>query len=139
MSQNPTIDTPSNSMAAAAAVPLGELNFILVHVERVADVHDFYVRTLGMTVLGDSPDFLTVTAPGGGATLAIGQGETPAGASRTEPIELWWQVPDTDALHTALTARGVRIVHEPKDEPFGRTVSFADPVGNVLNAYQPQR
>jgi predicted enzyme related to lactoylglutathione lyase len=115
---------------------LGELNFVVLHVPSLTDVRTFYVETLGMTALAESPTFLTLGQPGAGAQLGIQQGDfTPGTAS----VELWWQVQDADALHQALAARGVRIVQPPKDEPFGRTVMFDDPVGNTLRAYQPPK
>ena len=51
---------------------------------------------------------------------------------------LWWQVDDIDALRARLVGQGVRISAEPQDEPFGRTLSFADPEGNILSAFQPK-
>jgi predicted enzyme related to lactoylglutathione lyase len=126
------------SQTSGSTTPLvGELNFVMLHVASVAEVRDFYVEKLGMNVLDENPGFVMLRGLGhGGASLGIGQGEPAAGAT---PIELWWQVEDADALHAALVERGVRIVQAPKDEPFGRSVAFSDPAGNVLYAYQPPR
>jgi predicted enzyme related to lactoylglutathione lyase len=124
----------SESMSEAL---LGDLNFVMLHVRRMADVSDFYVETLGMRVLDENPAFVMLGSPsGGGAVLGIGLGEAAAGTAATE---LWWQVEDTDALHAKLVERGVTIVQPPRDEPFGRALEFADPAGNVLRVYQPSR
>lgn len=115
---------------------LGELGFILVHVPDVAAARRFYVEQLGMRLETDSPGFLTFARPdGAGATFAVGQAEA-AQANALAP-ELWWVVRDVDALQAALLARDVPIISPPKDEPFGRTLSFSDPAGNTLNVYRP--
>ncbi|WP_067502384.1 VOC family protein [Actinoplanes sp. TFC3] len=44
-------------------------------------------------------------------------------------VALWLHAPDSQALHDALEAAGVRIVSAPIDGPFGRTFTFADPDG----------
>ena len=90
---------------------------------------------LGLTIEHETPIFLIVQpVDAQGTSLGIGIGEP----SATGP-ELWWRVDDTDALHAALVAKGVRITAEPKDEPFGRSLSFADPAGNILHAFQQPR
>jgi catechol 2,3-dioxygenase-like lactoylglutathione lyase family enzyme len=114
---------------------LGELGFIFLEVPDIKAARAFYVDTLGMVLEDETPAFLQVGRPGGaGATLGIGLGET----SRALPGVVWWVVNDTDAVHAALVERGVRIVSAPQDMPFGRTCSFADPAGNILNIYKPR-
>lgn len=114
---------------------LGQLGFIFLEVNDLQAARRFYVETLGMEIEDESPAFLQLARPGGaGATLGIGIGET----SHALPEVVWWVVEDTDAVHAALVARGVRIVSEPADRPFGRICSFADPAGNILNIYKPR-
>jgi predicted enzyme related to lactoylglutathione lyase len=110
------------------------LNFIMVHVPDLAAVRSFYVDTLGLRLVDETPDFLMFTPETGGASLGIGVGEA---SLESSPVELWWQVKDADALYAALLERGVRVLTPPKDEPFGRSLTFSDPAGNVLSAYQP--
>ena len=118
-----------------AQSPIRELNIVIIRTPDLAAARAFYEDVLGLKVENETPAFLLIeSADGKGSTLGVGVGEP----SATGP-EIWWRTEDTDALHAMLVAKGVRIIAEPKDEPFGRSVSFADPAGNTLYAYQPPR
>ena len=111
------------------------LNFILLHVRDIAAERDFYKDALGLEVDGDSPAFVSFK-PNGAAVLALSPDVPP---TPQQTVELWWQVDNADALHTALKGRSVTLVSEPKDEPFGRAFSAKDPEGNQVNFYQPRQ
>lgn len=113
---------------------LNELNIVIIRTPDIEAARRFYAETLGLKVENETPAFLQVQSPGQSSTLGVGVGEP-----SMEGPEIWWRTEDTDALHADLVAKGVRILQEPKDEPFGRSVSFADPAGNRLNAFQPPR
>ena len=118
------------------AQPIGPLNFILLHSSDIAQARAFYVDALGMAVESETAAFLQMTASGEpGLSLAFTARES--GVATTGRV-LWWQVDDIDALRARLVGQGVRIAAEPQDEPFGRTLSFADPEGNILSAFQPR-
>ncbi len=122
---------------------LGSLNFVFLHVPDVAAVRSFYVETLELELVDENTTFL-MFRHADGATLGIGVDtesffKAKHTVDETSPVELWWQVEDADAVHATLVERGVRIVTEPKDEPFGRALAFADPAGNILCAYQPPK
>ena len=112
------------------------LDIVIVRVSDIEAARAFYGKTLGLDLIGETPGFFSV-APVNGVGSTLGVGVAPEGANVT-PIQtgIWWKVDDTDALHAALVERGARITEEPSDKPFGRAVSFADPTGNILNAYQ---
>jgi predicted enzyme related to lactoylglutathione lyase len=95
----------------------------------------FYRDALGMAVTGDSPAFVQFRMSNG-TTFALQQH---AGPRPAETVELWWQADDADALHAALSQRGVQIVAAPADMPFGRTLAIRDPEGNVVNFYAPRQ
>jgi predicted enzyme related to lactoylglutathione lyase len=115
---------------------IGPLNFILLYSSDIARAWAFYVDVLGMAVESESPAFLQMTASGEpGLSLALTAREP--GVATTGRV-LWWQVDDIEALRARLAAAGVRITAEPQDEPFGRTLSFADPDGNILSAFRPR-
>ena len=112
-----------------------ELNIVILHTSDIAAARAFYGDTLGLTIENETSTFLLIQpVDGQGASLGVSAGEASATGA-----EIWWRVEDTNALHAALVARGVRITAEPKDEPFGRSLSFADPAGNILHAFQPSR
>jgi catechol 2,3-dioxygenase-like lactoylglutathione lyase family enzyme len=111
-----------------------EVNIVIVRVPDIAAARAFYGETLGLPIKGEAPNFLVVDPiDGQGASFGVGVGEPGAGGP-----EIWWRVDDADAFHAALVTKGVRITEEPEDRPFGRALSFADPAGNVLHAYQPR-
>jgi catechol 2,3-dioxygenase-like lactoylglutathione lyase family enzyme len=111
-----------------------EVNIVIVRVPDIAAARAFYGETLGLPIKGETPNFLVVDPiDGQGASFGVGVGE-PGG----DGPEIWWRVDDADAFHAALVARGVRITEEPEDRPFGRALSFTDPAGNILHAYQPR-
>lgn len=112
-----------------------EINIVILRVPDLEAARAFYGETLGLPLDEETPNFLFVAPMDGqGSALGIGAGQPGAADS----IEVWWRVDDTDALHAALVAKGVRITEEPVDRPFGRAVSFADPAGNILHAYKPR-
>ena len=112
------------------------LQFIMLHVTDVAEAATFYSEKLGLKIEDQNPGFVQFgSGPGGGAVLAIGVGE-----SRPDPgTELWWFVDNADAACADLKAKGVKIVEEPKDEPFGRVFSFKAPGDYILYMLQPGR
>jgi predicted enzyme related to lactoylglutathione lyase len=116
--------------------PIGPLNFILLYSSDIAKARAFYVDVLGMAVESESPAFLQMTASGEpGLSLALTAREPDVA---TTGRVLWWQVDDIEALRARLAAADVRITAEPQDEPFGRTLSFADPDSNILSAFRPR-
>ena len=52
-------------------------------------------------------------------------------------VEVYLEVDDADASYRDWSARGVEMVTEPHDEPFGRTFAFRDPDGRILHAVRP--
>lgn len=111
-----------------------EVNIVIVRVPDIAAARAFYGETLGLPIKGEEPNFLLVDPiDGQGASFGVGVGEPSANGP-----EIWWRVDDADAFYAALVAKDARIVEEPKDQPFGRALSFADPAGNILHAYQPR-
>jgi catechol 2,3-dioxygenase-like lactoylglutathione lyase family enzyme len=113
---------------------LKELNIIILRTHDLEAARAFYRDVMGMSVETEAPNFLQVhPREGQGPEFGIGVGEPSVGGP-----ELWWRTEDADALHAWLVARGVRILAEPTDQPFGRAIEFADPAGNRLYAYQPR-
>jgi predicted enzyme related to lactoylglutathione lyase len=48
---------------------------------------------------------------------------------------LYFQVDEVDAMHRDLTARGVRVVHGPRKEPWGYGIELEDPDGHRVRLW----
>jgi catechol 2,3-dioxygenase-like lactoylglutathione lyase family enzyme len=95
---------------------------------------DFYVDTLGFTLLADqqfSPEmrWVMVAPPGGGTTLTLVTWfeSMPAGSLKGTVLE----TDDLDGDAVALAAKGV-LVSDVENAPWGRFVTFDDPDGNGI-------
>lgn len=78
----------------------------------------FYGETLGLAVyreFGTGPERGTVYFLGGGFLEVAGRSDTPPAPG----LQLWLQVADVRAAHSELAARNVRVVREPRLEPWG--------------------
>lgn len=89
----------------------------------------FYRDVLGLAVyreFGSGPARGTVFFLGPGLLELSGRAEAPPG----EAIGLWLQVRDLSATHRELVERGVRVLREPRREPWGLDEMWvADPDG----------
>jgi predicted enzyme related to lactoylglutathione lyase len=123
-----------------ATTPIRDLNIVIIHTDDMTAARAFYGETLGLTLEGAAPDFLIARGDEGqGARLGISSEEITRQASGATGPEIWFRVDDTDELYERLKARDVTITAEPKDEPFGRSLSFTDPAGNALHVFQPPK
>jgi lactoylglutathione lyase len=112
------------------------LNFVLLHVPDIAAATTFYTEKLGFAIEDQVPDFVQFKQPNGnGAIFALSKGE----AMPSQTTELWWFVDNADATLADLKAKGVEVVDEAKDEPFGRTFSIKAPAGYTLYMLQPRQ
>jgi catechol 2,3-dioxygenase-like lactoylglutathione lyase family enzyme len=89
----------------------------------------FYRDTLGLAIyreFGSGPERGTVFFLGGGFLELSGRAAAPPAPG----VALWLQVRDLAATRQALDGRGVRIVREPRREPWGLLEMWiADPDG----------
>ncbi|MFC3999993.1 VOC family protein [Nocardiopsis sediminis] len=79
----------------------------------------FYRDALGLSVFrefGTGPERGTVFFLGGGFLELSGRAER---APDSGDLRLWLQVPDAEAAHLDLLARGVTILRAPAREPWG--------------------
>ena len=110
------------------------LTYAIVTSRDLPRARRFFTEQLGLTTEEDQGDVFSQFTTREGTLWAIMQAPPdapPAG------YELYLQVADADAAYRTWRERGVEMVTEPHDEPFGRTFAFRDPDGHVLHAYQP--
>lgn len=102
---------------------------VLLHPTDPERSREFYRDTLELAVyreFGTGPERGVVFFLGNGLLEVSGRGEQPPGPE----IALWLQVRDLAATHKGLAGRGVRILREPKREPWGLDEMWiADPDG----------
>jgi catechol 2,3-dioxygenase-like lactoylglutathione lyase family enzyme len=109
-----------------------KLELVAVPVADVDRAKAFYVEQVGFVadhdhVVNEQLRFVQLTPPGSACSIAIGTGVTDAEPGSVQGLQL--VVPDAQAAHDQLAARGVEV--EPvQDFPWGRFVFFADPDGN---------
>ena len=117
-----------------------KLELVSVPVSDVDRAKEFYVERVGFNLDHDhqvSPDlrFVQLTPPGSGCSIAIGTGMSSAPPGSVGGLQL--VVPDIEAAHAHLAARGVE-VGEIQDLPWGSFVFFTDPDGNGWAVQQIQ-
>ena len=109
------------------------LGYIGIVVTDVAAATAFYRDTLGFTLEGVS-ETMAQFERHDGAILGIQQSTLPD----EQPFEVAFMVEDVDATYTAWKARGVEMIEEPNERPFGRTFVIRAPQGHLLRVVQPR-
>jgi predicted enzyme related to lactoylglutathione lyase len=117
------------------------LNFVILYVNDLDKLKKFYTESLSLPVAEEvsSPTFITLR-PAGGAMLAL-QDKT---ASRLPPklemqpggVEVSFEVDDVDGTWQRWKEKGVEMVTEPMDLPFGRYFMAKDLEGHYLSVYR---
>lgn len=111
---------------------LTNLGYVGIVVKDVAEATAFYRDTLGFTLEGAVPTMAQFEARGG-AILGIQLADLPS----EQPFEVAFIVDDVDATYAAWKARGVEMLEEPNDRPFGRTFAIRTPQGHMLRIFKP--
>src|SRR5579864_7636548 len=118
-----------------------KLGFVILYVGSLDKTKAFYTEALGLSVVeaASGPTFVTLRAAGG-AMLGL-QDKT---ASRLPPgretqpgsVEVSFEVDDVDGTWKRWKERGVELVTDPMDLPFGRYFLAKDPEGHYLSVYR---
>lgn len=105
-----------------------EFDYLVVYVEDLQGVADWYREHLGFPTDEDTQDFIRVRDDAGFG-LGIHRGEPLEAPGR---IQLHFRVEDVDATHERLTAAGVAFDGPPRETPWGhRVATTADPAGHT--------
>jgi predicted enzyme related to lactoylglutathione lyase len=112
-----------------------QLNFLGLIVKDLGASTQFYTDTLGLSVNEQEsiPDFYTQFSLDGGMILGLITGFEQEGIQQAFDTAL--RVTDVDALYAQYQEKGVELLNEPRDMPFGRTFLFRTPDGHVLRAF----
>ena len=112
----------------------------------------FYVDVLGFELVEDSPAetndgrpkrWVVVRPPGAQTALLLAQadGERQSGAVGDQfagRVGLFLRVDDFDATYERMRAANVEFFGEPRVEPYGKVVVFADVAGNRWDLLGPR-
>jgi catechol 2,3-dioxygenase-like lactoylglutathione lyase family enzyme len=132
---------PKLDAVEAALRAIRNLDYVIVFARDMAAMRTFYAEILGLPVYRDVHPSWIEYRIGGSLLVLTERGfvfndePTPAGALS---VQLAFRVTpkEVDACADALRARGIKLVGEPTDQPWGhRTLFFRDPDGNVLEIY----
>lgn len=94
--------------------------------------HAFYADLLGLELVMDHGWILTFAAKGQAATPQVGVASE--GGNGTPVPVLSIEVDDVDAVYAQAREKGVEVVYDITDEPWGvRRFYLRDPFGNVIN------
>jgi catechol 2,3-dioxygenase-like lactoylglutathione lyase family enzyme len=128
------------------------LSLVAVVVADYDPAIEYFVDVLGFELVEDSPAVTTVgghpkrwvvVRPPGAATgllLARADGERQAAAIGNQVagrVGFFLHVDDVAESYERMSRAGVEFVTEPRDEPYGRVVVFADIAGNKWDMIGP--
>jgi len=110
------------------------LTYAIVTTDDMSRARQFFTDKLGLGTEDDMGDDFSQFTTRDGTMWAIQRRSADVPPLHTE---LYLQVDDVDGAHKQWLERGVEMVTEPHNEPFGRTFAFKDADGRVLHAYAP--
>ncbi|NJN82299.1 MAG: hypothetical protein HC802_08510 [Caldilineaceae bacterium] len=115
---------------------IAQAAYVGIVVSNIEEATAFYRDQLGLTVNEQEsiPGQYTQFQLEGGAVLSLQKGTDIPGGQTFEPAVL---VDDVDATYATWKARGVDMVDQPHDLPFGRSFIFRTPDGHALRAFRP--
>jgi predicted enzyme related to lactoylglutathione lyase len=107
------------------------LTYAIVTTQDYPRAKRFFVEKLGLGTEDEMGEFSQFTTREGTLWAVM---KAPEQAVHNG-AELYLLVDDADAAYKTWKERGVEMLGEPRDEPFGRTFDFRDADGRVLHAY----
>jgi catechol 2,3-dioxygenase-like lactoylglutathione lyase family enzyme len=111
-----------------------KLGYVTLNVrpEALEEVRDWYVETLGLSVVWRSRGFCMLGGEGG-ARLGLYAGEPLA---RPERVQLHFEVEDVDAEYEDLAGQGVPFEEPPHNTSWGyRVTALKDVAGHMVELY----
>jgi predicted enzyme related to lactoylglutathione lyase len=124
-------DAPQPSTRRESTVITG-LTYAIVTTDDVPRARRFFTEQLGLSTEDDEGDVFSQFTTRAGSLWAIMKRPEHSGGNG---VELYLTVENVDEAYATWKSRGVEMVTEPWDAPFGRTFAFKDADGRVLHAY----
>jgi predicted enzyme related to lactoylglutathione lyase len=118
------------------------MGIVILYVNDVAKAKKFYSEVIGLPVDEAQSDAkFVILHPSEGPLLALEDiSISPVGkASAGRSAEIGFVVDNADAVWKQWKDRGVEMVTEIENKPFGRTFTAKDPDGYFLTPYQPMK
>lgn len=113
------------------------LDFVSLQVAQIEESKRFYHEFLGFALSEyQQPDAVVFETPEGSA-FAIRKPlvDLKATDKLGWGVGLWFGANDVDSIHKKALEQGIRVVGEPKESPFGRTVMLVDPDGYTITLH----
>lgn len=126
----------------AASPVIGSLAMVTLHVRDAHRALEFYRDTLELPEHEHMLEAGWLEFDTGPLKLGIHADPERVEPGAREPggtTGFYFGVPDCDAAVATLRQRGVKIVDEPSDMPYGREATFLDPDGNLLALLAPPK
>lgn len=129
------------------------LGLVTVVVRDYDEAIEFFVDVLGFELVEDGPAltddgrpkrWVVVRPPRAETGLLLAEADgadqhARIGDQTGGRIGFFLHVDDFDGMHTRMIAAGVRLMEEPRDEPYGRVAVFLDVAGNRWDLIEPRR
>lgn len=118
------------------------LDIVNLFVRDIQREKTFWTETLGLPLVEEmsSAGFVALR-PAGGSLVTLQDVETLGPGAPKQPggCELGLEVADVDAVWRDWRAKGVELLTDPLDLPFGRTFLARAPEGHLLRVYRLAR
>jgi len=121
-------------MSSTESGPLADADIgeIILYVENLAAMKEFYADVLGLSITRENPALVTL-AGAAGAELVLHQGR-PEGACEQTHSFIQFLVKDIHASVAGLVSQGIESAVE--ERPYGTYARFRDPEGNLVGIEQ---
>ena len=115
------------------------LAITILRVQDIEKERRFYHETLGFPVdeAQSSPNFIMLKTAGPAWLALEDVSAQPEKAAPAGSVEIGLIVDDVDRVWQEWKAKGVNLLTQPQDLPFGRAFDARDPEGHALSVFKP--
>jgi lactoylglutathione lyase len=107
------------------------IGYVIVGVKSLDAAIEFYRDVMGFAFQYSEPEMHWASFKVGGMTLNLAEGAEETHGTGDRNTGIGFLVPDLDAAHAELSAKGVRFTMGPGKMPWGGSMAmFVDPDGN---------